>query len=384
VALAGGKARCDLLDLLKKTLPRRSYRVLFDDTGMEFFDTYNVVKKTQQQCAEDGIPFYIAKSHLNPEESWKLFGPPARVLRWCCSVHKSTPHTLKLREVTGKNNFIGLNFVGVRAHESIARSTYEFENYGKKQRGQFSHNSILDWTSAEVWLYVYANNLLINEAYKKGNRRVGCLLCPMSGGATNCLRRMNYPAEVAGYIDLIKNAYNGDEHKIESCGGWCARKSGRDLSNNVLRCVEKIADGVMTITVIDPTSDWSEWIKTLGNLRGNNGNCSVQFKGESINFSVNSSENGYVVTIPEAAVKKRPTFRKIFRQVFRKASYCKCCRVCEANCRNGCISFTDGKVKISDCTGCRECHAISNGCLLFNSLRQSKISDKNQKEKRGK
>ena len=38
---------------------------------------------------------------------------------------------------------------------------------------------ILDWSSAEIWLYIYTHKLPINEAYKKGNARAGCLLCPM-------------------------------------------------------------------------------------------------------------------------------------------------------------------------------------------------------------
>ena len=102
-----------------------------------------------------------------PKESWELFGPPSRALRWCCAVHKSTPQTLKLREVTGKDNYTGLAFVGVRAHESATRAGYDYFNDSKKIKGQFSHNSVLEWTSAEVWLYIYANNVLINEAYKK-------------------------------------------------------------------------------------------------------------------------------------------------------------------------------------------------------------------------
>ena len=176
-----------MLDLVKKALPKESFVVVFGDTGMEFPDTYDLIKKVESQCVEEDIPFYTAKSHLSPKESWELFGPPSRVLRWCCSVHKSTPQTLKLREITGKNDFVGLDFVGVRAHESATRSNYEYENYGAKQKGQFSHNSILEWTSAEIWLYIYANDILINETYK-GNGRADaysalcqefdCLLSP--------------------------------------------------------------------------------------------------------------------------------------------------------------------------------------------------------------
>jgi len=375
VAFSGGKDSCVLLDLVKKALPKDSFVVVFGDTGMEFPDTYEAIKKTKQQCAEDEIPFYIAKSHLNPKESWELFGPPSRVLRWCCSVHKSTPQTLKLREVTGKNDLIGLDFVGVRAQESVARSTYKYENYGAKQKGQFSHNSILEWTSAEIWLHIYANDVLINETYKKGNGRAGCLLCPMSSGTSNYLRRTNYPVEIDSYIDSIKNTYDGDKRKKSNTesyiinGGWNARRNGRELSRNTFRCIEKITNGILTITITDPDSDWFEWIKTLGDLCGGNGDYSVQFDGEHIRFSIKETNNGYIVTIREVVLKERPAFGKMFRQVFRKASYCKGCRVCETNCRNGCISFADGKVKISNCIRCQECHAINSGCLLYHSLR---------------
>lgn len=386
VAFSGGKDSCVLLDLVKKALPRGSFVVVFGDTGMEFPDTYETIKKVKQQCAEEEIPFYIAKSHLSPQESWELFGPPSRVLRWCCSVHKSAPQTLKLREVTGKNNFVGLDFVGVRAQESVARSTYKYENYGAKQKGQFSHNSILEWTSAEIWLYIYANDVLINESYKKGNGRAGCLFCPMSGGASDYLRRSSYPAEIDSYIDSIKNTYDGDKRKKSNTesyilnGGWNARKNGRELSNNTFRCIEKITNRIFTVTITDPDSDWLEWIKTLGDLRGGNGDFSVQFDGEYIRFSVKATKNGYIVTIPEIMLKERPKFGKIFRQVFRKASYCKGCRVCETNCRNGCISFDNGKVKISNCIRCHECHAIDSGCLLFHSLRHPQGGGKSMKK----
>ncbi|GAP41340.1 3'-phosphoadenosine 5'-phosphosulfate sulfotransferase [Flexilinea flocculi] len=374
VAFSGGKDSAVLLDLVKKALPKGSFVVVFGDTGMEFPDTYDVVNKTQKLCEQEEIPFYIAKSHFDPEQSWKLFGPPSRVLRWCCSVHKSTPQTLLLREITGINNYIGLDFVGVRAHESATRSDYKYENFGKKQRGQYSHNSILEWTSAEIWSYIYANNIVINEAYKKGNGRAGCLFCPMSGGISDYFRRYNYKTEIDRYINLINQTYDGEKQKknAESYiinGGWNARKNGREITNNANRCIEKIYNGNLIIEVTNPRNDWTEWIKTIGVLLKRENNYSIFFNDSVFDFDLKINKTGYIVTIPEIILKDNPAFGKLFRQVFRKASYCSACRVCETNCRKRAITFLEGKIKINNCSRCHDCHNIDSGCLLFHSLR---------------
>lgn len=361
VAFSGGKDSTVLLDLVKKALPKGSFVVVFGDTGMEFPDTYYVIEKTRQACRQEEIPFYTAKSHLDPKQSWKLFGPPSRVLRWCCSVHKSTPQMLKLREVSAKDNYVGLDFVGVRAQESIARSEYEYENYGKKQKGQYSHNSILEWTSAEVWLYIYANNLIINETYKKGNARAGCLFCPMSGGISNYMRRSSYTAEIDEYVQIIKDTNEWDKHsKIDTetyitNGGWENRRSGRNINGNYLRYKESTKNGVISIELISPLSDWHEWIKT------------VDDKG--IQYTVKETRQGWLIQISELAMKESPAFGKIFRQAFRKAAYCSNCKVCETNCKNGRLTFETGKVKITNCLHCLECHDLPGGCHMYNSLK---------------
>lgn len=357
VAFSGGKDSCVLLDLVKKALPKGSFVVVFGDTGMEFPDTYDLIKKTKLQCSNDEIPFYIAKSHLIPKESWELFGPPSRVLRWCCSVHKSTPQTLKLREITGKDDYTGLAFVGVRAQESATRAEYDYFNDSKKIKGQFSHNSILEWTSAEVWLYIYANGMLINDAYKKGNSRAGCIFCPMSVKKADFIKQEIYSTELEMYIDMIKkfSGRNFDKDSYIADGGWVSRRSGRDLIGNNMNYSEKLKDGVLTITVTAPKTDWREWIKTLGDL-GN------------IPFTIKDTTNGYVVQLPESYIKENPVYGKLVKQVFRKSAYCVKCGVCQANCNFGHLKFNEG-LNITDCQHCLQCHDIEDGCHVYNSLR---------------
>lgn len=361
VAFSGGKDSAVLLDLVKKALPKGSFVVIFGDTGMEFPDTYDAVEITRQQCESDGTPFYTAKSHLEPHESWRLFGPPSRTLRWCCSVHKSTPQTLKMRELTGKDDYTGLDFVGVRRAESLARSTYEYENFGKKQKGQYSFNPILEWTSAEVWLHIFINQIPINNAYKKGNTRAGCLLCPMSGGCSDYLRHVNYSKDIDSYISIIREMNNWDSHSEKdmqtyvTSGGWDNRRSGRGIVNNSLKYSEKSVSGNIEISIINPTSDWREWLKTVD--------------VDAVPYDVVPTDNGYKFIVYEQIFKKHPTAGKYFRQALKKSAYCIGCRVCETNCKNGRLVFENGKIQITDCIQCHECHEIPAGCHMYNSLK---------------
>ncbi len=361
VAFSGGKDSFVLLDLVKKALPKGSFVVVFGDTGMEFPDTYAAVEKAREQCEEEGIPFYTAQSRFAPDESWRLFGPPSRVLRWCCSVHKSTPQTLKLREITGKDDYTGLAFVGVRAHESATRAGYEYENYGKKVEGQYDFYPILEWTSAEVFLYSYANDLYINETYKKGNSRAGCLVCPMAGGLSEYMRRITYPEKVDRYFNLIKETSdksfaNTRFFDFMNRGAWKSRADGRFVENTIKKYHEEARDGKTVFNIIEPSSSWKEWIKTLD---------------WNIPLSVQRTKNGYAAIVPEKELKSNPSAAKILRQVFRKAAYCTACGVCAANCRNNCISFESGKIKIIDCRHCLQCHNLPGGCLLYDSLKIS-------------
>ncbi len=351
VAFSGGKDSTVLLDLVKKALPKSSFIVVFGDTGMEFPDTYEVIDKVEQQCRQEGIAFYRAASHLKPEESWRIFGPPSRVLRWCCSVHKSAPQTLKLREILGKNNYIGLAYVGVRACESTTRADYDYENYGLKQKGQYSHNSLLDWTSAEVWMYLYTHKLFINQAYMKGNSRAGCILCPMGGGKSDYFRNVSYPNEIKHFTDIIRDVV--DENKIidyESYimnGGWESRGSGRDLKFGLSPYKEEINGSTLELSVPNPNKNWREWVKTLGVF--------------PFEYSIHETKNGSVAKMP-ANMDKTP-YAKLLKQVMLKTAFCVGCRVCEANCRIGCISFKNG-FQIENCIHCGQCHIIPHGCYV--------------------
>ena len=375
VAFSGGKDSIVTLDIVQRALPHNSFKVLFGDTGMEFPDTYKTVSHIKDYCEEQGIVFLTAKSDYLPEETWGKFGPPATVTRWCCSVHKTAPQILALREYTGKSNFTGMAFIGVRASESASRSEYDYISLGEKHKGQYSCNPILEWNSAELYIYIYSNELYISEAYKKGNRRAGCLVCPRAAERNEFMCRSCYPLEFDRFVSLIKDTYDKNAFPSQKAfddfiknGGWKARKNGRDL-NLEIGYTELNQRGMQVIKVQNPRTDWKEWIKTIGILLNDSSPYRIDFRGERYQFELLENENGYDVVFPDELAKQNALFVKLLKNVFRKAACCVTCRECEADCHNGCINMKDGVLEISDnCVHCAQCHKVEKGCLIYKSL----------------
>ena len=379
VAFSGGKDSVVTLDLVQRALPHDDFKVLFGDTGMEFSDTYETVRQVKKWCDNNGIDFHTSKSEYDPLETWAEFGPPCTVTRWCCSVHKTSPQILHLREILNKPDFTGMAFVGVRADESLARSKYDYITYGGKHKGQYSCNAILEWSSAEIFLYIYSENLILNEAYKKGNRRAGCLICPRAAERNDFMNHYCYEAEAEKLVESIRTAYRktfNSEERLQQFienGGWKARKNGRDL-DIPLSYKETTDKTHETVIVIEkPKMDWKEWIKTIGVLSNDTSPYAIHFKGEVLNFDVSETESILKVHVDPVTGKQNPEFVKLLKNVFRKAACCVACRECQADCPYGNLSFSDGKVVISEkCHHCAQCHKAEKGCLVYKSLEKPK------------
>lgn len=386
VAFSGGKDSVVTLDIVQRALPHNAFIVLFGDTGMEFPDTYNAVTKIEKECKKKKINFIKSKSDFLPSESWKIFGPPSTVTRWCCSVHKTVPQILALRKLTDKRDFTGMAFIGVRASESLSRNDYDYVSLGEKHKGQYSCNPILEWGSAELYIYIYSENIYLNEAYKKGNNRAGCLVCPNVSEKNFYFRRACYKSEVNKFIDVISDLYKEsipNKNRMKeflSIIGWKARMNGRDLSTKI-DCEELTLKNNIVIRVKNPKTDWKEWIKTIGILLNDKSPYRIIFKNEVFEIEVKEENNNIEVICDSLLSKTAPLFIKLLKNVFHKAACCVKCRECEADCHNGCISMENDKLSISDkCVHCAQCHKIEKGCLVYKSLEMPKGDSKMEKK----
>lgn len=380
VAFSGGKDSVVALDIVQRALPHNEFKVVFGNTDMEFPTTAELVQKLSRKCSDEGIEFLEAASNMTSKESWNIFGPPARKVRWCCTVHKTAPVINMLSDKFANGKLRCVMITGVRGDESVSRSGYDEMSMGKKMAGQYSFHPILEWSSAEIYLYIYSQGLLLNDAYKYGFNRVGCIMCPNSSEKHEYIKRQCFPELVDEYCERItQNSakdLSGDNAKIFlETGGWKSRLSGRELKfseEDRFQLNETPAYLKFSVNKLNPV--WKTWYKTMGIIEENSGEIMLEYNGVWRKCRESEDKNGGLIEIENLGNSKNSIeFIFLFKSVLAKSQYCIFCKTCVAECPHRNISMSDGKITISDkCIKCHECLKILSGCLYYNSIRGSK------------
>ena len=381
VAFSGGKDSIVAFDLVQRTLPHNSFEVLFGDTDMEFPTTRDVAKWAEKYCSQKDISFYTARADMSADDSWDLFGPPARKLRWCCTVHKTAPVINKLCDLHGMKKIHSMMITGVRGDESASRADYDELSMGKKLPGQYSFHPLLEWSSAEVFLYIYSQNLPFNEAYKYGFNRVGCIMCPNSSEKHEFIKRRCFPELVDQFSrKIISNSskdLTGENGQLFlETGGWKTRLSGRELKfSEEERFEYEEAKHVHRFTVNDLKPEWKTWYKTLGDLYENSDTEFImEYDGVVRKCNIARDENKTIFEIENLGKTKNSIeFVYFFKNILAKTQYCIQCKSCVAECPNRNIDMQNGVLSISDkCIKCHACLRMLCGCLYYNSVKGSK------------
>jgi len=290
-----------------------------------------------------------------------------------------------LKEKLHKSAIKAMAFVGVRGDESHSRSFYEDAADGAKNASQLNRMPILDWGAHELWLYIFANGLMINDAYKKGLTRVGCMMCPESSSKYVWFIDKVYPHGLNQYNDIIIETSNKDfktmAEKDEYIGNlnWQARKSGIVLNETLSSPFEEHNDLAVTFQSSHFTKYlFYEWIKTIGMVVKERGTERQLLKlpntlddGIPFNYYVLSTEGGKVTFQFRDVNEKRKVMPHI-KALMNKVSACIACRCCEAECLLGAITVNKGKLKLDEniCSKCKTCYDICVGnCWRFLSMR---------------
>lgn len=383
VAFSGGKDSVVALDMVQRTLPHNSFKVVFGDTQMEFPDTYKTISTIEAWCRENAIDFLRAKSPLSPKKAWNVFGPPAAEIRWCCSVFKTTPQILLLREMMQNPSFTGMAFTGIRAEESASRGEYDDISEGKKHKGQFSFHVIFDWNSAELYMHIFRYHLPLGESYYKGIPRAGCLVCPNAVGRSDYFRRTAYKSEIDEYLEIIKRtstkAASFSEKQMQefiSDGHWRTRSTGRELIiGKDLHKYQEVGKGMHAITIYKSGtySHWLRWMHTVGDIiTSENGCVEIKFQDKTYVLRWIVGEDGYDEIWLNNCFRSKTDvkFLSLLKSSVIKAVYCVNCGACEAECKHSCIHCTRDELEIGDnCQHCFQCHDIHEHCIRYYSIR---------------
>ena len=371
-AFSGGKDSLALLSLTAKALAPNEFYVVFSNTGMELSDTLSSVDKAKKHWPQ--LRFEEAKCHMDPQESWREFGPPASRLRWCCSVHKSVPTILLVQSLAG-NNKKAVVFDGVRAEESIRRAKYEEVGEGVKNFLQINCHALLKWSSSEVFIYLLKNKILFNNAYKLGMYRVGCMVCPMSAKWQDSLIMAHYPDEVNPFLSILEDLTlyakgHVDKEYIEN-GGWQARAGGKILKQGENRVQEHVENNSIVFSITNSRQNWLDVSPIVGSVvEDKNSDFLIKTKNGLIHVSQVICGMDQTISIYPLSTLDRYIIAAL-RSISNKAAYCIGCKACVPQCPTGAFQIVDGRIRIREnaCIHCYNCCKYTDSaCMVAKSL----------------
>lgn len=219
VAYSGGKDSLVTLDLVDRS--EVSYEIIFSNTGLEFPETLENIKKVSDKYQKTVI--------IHENKSWDFwgrfnyFGPPSRNSRWCCKSAKLFPIN-EMLEMNFPEEREVLTYIGRRRYESLGRSREPRVSKNPWIPKQVSAAPIRNWIAFEIFLYIQKHNLmhLLNPLYELGFIRIGCWVCPASSMSDFEIMKQSHPALITNLNNAlikIKTQYVFPEQYI-SWGLW--------------------------------------------------------------------------------------------------------------------------------------------------------------------
>ena len=392
ISFSGGKDSTVTADLAVKALGDPSLVHIFGNTTLEFPLTIDYAERYRKANLKA-----IFKTAINREQEFydicEDIGPPARMLRWCCSMFKTGPITRVLNSMYRDKNI--LTFYGIRKCESVSRSRYnrvEDDAESIKIQKQKVASPIFLWKDIDIWLYILGESIDFNEAYRLGYDRVGCWCCPNNNERAQFLSQIYMPEQYDKWhsflVGFAKRIGKPDPEEYIDSGKWKARQGGngleaaQDVKIRFTNCTTE--DNAKVYQLNKPIDDsFIELFIPFGRIAPELGRKLIN---ETIVVDTNSNVSilsiqpfaqegyDYSVKVKTMNVAKHDDLQRMVGYQIKKYNACRRCLKCESLCRYGAISIVGGDYYINSakCKHCKMCVTakyLEGGCLMEKYLK---------------
>ena len=389
VSFSGGKDSTVVSRLVRDSLQDNKIIHIFGDTTLEFPETYNYVQKLFPE-ENPSVPILASEATNDFFQLCKVFGPPSQNERWCCTIFKTSNINKELEYLP----YNSLTFLGIRHSESIARRGYEQTQEHSKISSQINAMPIIEWTDYDVWLYILYKNILVNDCYQLGYKRVGCWCCPNNSERSMMLTEIYHPEKMQRWKDMVYEfaARTGktDIEKYYEEGSWRIRRgaSGLEEKNVTIRDTAcNLSDTARNIIAGKKLNrDVMELFKPFGDLK-------IQEKKDETYIEVYDKDKSkeyrkcfsLIITfgtnvlkvIPEERIDVTNLVNRLKCQL-RKYQFCIRCSACDSVCPYGAIDTIHGAYTIDESKWqhCKACIArFYNGCIICDKVAGKKGND---------
>ena len=392
ISFSGGKDSTVTADVVLKALSDPSIVHIFGDTTLEFPSTIEYAKRYRNN--HPNAIFLVTKNEKQDfSKVCEDIGPPARMMRWCCSMFKTGPITRAINSLY-RNQQI-LTFYGIRKSESVSRSKYnrvEDDATSVKIQQQTVASPIFFWKDIDIWLYLLGEKVDFNEAYRLGYDRVGCWCCPNNNQRAQFLSRIYMPERSKSWRDYLirfaKSIGKSDAEKYVDEGKWKARQGGNGLASasdvkiRFTNCTSE--ENAMIYKLTRSYSDeLVQMFTPFGKLAPELGKKLLR---ETIILDARTNvpilsiqpfrQDGYdyAIKIRTMNVADHEALQRQAAYQVKKYNACRKCLKCESLCRSGAISIdTDGyHIDPQKCVHCKMCVTakyLDGGCTMDKYLR---------------
>jgi len=392
ISFSGGKDSTVTADVVIKALSNPSLVHIFGNTTLEFPSTVEYAERYRSNHSQ--AIFLTAKNDDQVfTDVCEDIGPPARMMRWCCSMFKTGPITRVINSLY-RNQQI-LTFYGIRKFESVSRSKYnriEDDAESVKIQQQTVASPIFLWKDIDIWLYILAEDVDFNKAYRLGYDRVGCWCCPNNNQRAQFLSRIYMPERSKKWreflVNFAKRIGKVDAEVYIDTGKWKARQGGNgldaasDVKIRFTNCTSE--EHAKIYRLLKPfDDDLVGMFIPFGRVAPELGNTLLQevlILDISTNVPILSiqpfgqDDYDYAVKVRTMNVQDHEDLQRMAGYQIRKFNACRKCLKCESICRSGAISIIRDSYYINPdkCVHCKMCVTakyLDGGCTMDKYLR---------------